>query len=876
MKHPDLSVGRRLGVGFGLLLITLVGLIAAVAGWQADSAREQRAFSERSAPLSERAHELERSILYLAITLRSYLVSPHPDQARRYHERLDRARGALAELRSYPKDTDSERSYSLLESAVQVYLGEADEVVRATAQRRMNPSSADASLVIPRERALSRVREFSHLQDEKAQKALAAMAKARDRVSRGLTLASAVALLLSLLVMYLTTQSIRRPTHELLKVARALTTGDLQPALAWAPARGAGEDAPQPRSEMLQLAHAFGAAAVALQRREHRLRAHREVATAVASALDRNKIASGALSIIAQQVGADAAVLYWRDTGSGDLVPLASHGIDARVQRLHSDEGIPGEAARSGLTVVRRNLADKTALRSVLGPDAPAPRAAAAIPILFGIDLLGVILVVSLDDVDEDGISFLTAVAPEVGVGLKNAQAYEDIRLLLEQVQEKNERIEQQNEELQAQNEEIQGQHEEIQAQHEEIQTQSEELQAQNEQLREQAEELRARAAMLSEADERKNEFLGFLAHELRNPTSAIANGLFILGRVEPGSATALNAQAIMQRQTRQLTRLIDDLLDTTRISRGKIELDRQAVNFIDVVRESAADYESAMQVRKLTCEITLPDEDVWVHGDRTRLAQIIGNLLSNAIKFSEDGARVSVEVRRDRSESMVELRVVDEGCGIEPALLPQLFTPFTQGTTSLARTRGGLGLGLALVKSLVELHDGTVHARSDGPGRGAEFAVRLPLSEAPAAVAIRHAVAPRKRRVLIIEDNTDAAESLRAGAELQGHEVLVAHDGDTGLKLARSFRPQVILCDIGLPGIDGYEVARRLRAEPDLHGAFIIAVSGYAAPRDKARAAVAGFDIHVAKPLRMDELDCMLAELEQKSRVAAGGYGRA
>ncbi|HWI15987.1 MAG TPA: ATP-binding protein [Burkholderiales bacterium] len=872
MKHPDLSVGRRLGAGFGLLLAMLVGLVVAVAGWQADSAREQRAFTERSAPLSARADELERSILYLAITLRSYLVLPHPEQASRYHERLDRVRRALVELRDHPKDSDSERSYSLLEPAVQAYLADADEVVRAIAQHRIEPSGADSTLAVPRERALSRVREFSHLQDEKAQKALTAMAKARERVSRGLALASAAALLLSLLVMYLTTQSIRRPTRELLKVARALTTGDLQPALGWAPARRAGEDAPQPRSEMLQLAHAFGAAAVALQRREQGLRAHRDVATAVASALDRNKIASGALSIIVEHVGADAAVLYWRDTGSGDLVPLASHGIGERARRLRRDEGIPGEAARSGLTVVRRGLSDKTALQSVLGPDAPASRAAAAIPIVFGSELLGVMLVASLEDVDEEGLSFLTAVAPEVGVGLKNAQAYEDIRLLLEQVQEKNERIEQQNEELQAQNEEIQGQHEEIQAQSEEIQAQSEELQAQNEQLREQADELTARAAMLSEADERKNEFLGFLAHELRNPTSAIANGLFILGRVEPGSATAINAQAIMQRQTRQLTRLIDDLLDTTRISRGKIQLDRQAVNFIDVVRETAADYEAAMQVRKLTYEMRLPDDDVWVHGDRTRLSQIIGNLLSNAIKFSEDGTRVSVEAWLDRHGGMVELRVADEGCGIEPALLPQLFTPFTQGTTSLARTRGGLGLGLALVKSLVELHDGTVQAHSDGAGRGAVFVVRLPLSEAPPAIAIRPKVLPLKRRVLIIEDNADAAESLRAGAELQGHEVLVAHDGNTGLELALSFRPQVILCDIGLPGIDGYEVARRLRAQPELQGVFIIAVSGYAAARDKARAAVAGFDIHVAKPLKMDELDGMLAELEQGSRVAADG----
>jgi two-component system, chemotaxis family, CheB/CheR fusion protein len=293
------------------------------------------------------------------------------------------------------------------------------------------------------------------------------------------------------------------------------------------------------------------------------------------------------------------------------------------------------------------------------------------------------------------------------------------------------------------------------------------------------------------------------------------------------------------------------------------------------VARECLADYQSAVDARSIALDVQLPDENAWVNGDRTRLCQVIGNLLSNAVKFCEDGARVSVCVLVDRAHGSIELRVSDTGCGIEPALLPLLFTPFTQGSTTLARTKGGLGLGLALVKSLVELHDGAVNAYSDGPGRGSVFAVRLPLAEPPARIAVQPILAPRSWRVLIVEDNRDAADTLRAGAELQGYDVRVAYDGNACLEIVRHFRPQVVLCDIGLPGIDGYEVARRLRSDPELRELRIIAVSGYAAPHDKARAVAAGFDCHVAKPLEMEDLESILSELEAGSRGSAPGAMR-
>jgi signal transduction histidine kinase/CheY-like chemotaxis protein/HAMP domain-containing protein len=863
-------------MGFGLLFIMLAALIGAVAHWQAESAREQRIFTEQILPRTSRAGELERAILYTAIHLRSYLLSGGQDRLQQYREQADGMRRTLASLGQLSKDREGQLLYQALEPAVQRYVAVADAIAASPGARQYTWTAADAELTAIRETAVARVRDFVRYQDRQADVALEGMSNALRKVSDGIRLASALALLLFLALAYFTTQSIRRPTRELLRLARSLNTGDLVPALAWAPAdRAAGEPSVAPRSEMLQLAHAFGAAAVALHRREQRLRAHRELANTAAGSLDKQKIAAGTLGVMVEHLGAEVGVLYWKDASSERLIPLASYGVEEVGASLRIGEGLPGEAASSRKLVVARDIPSDSPFTVKLGYDAAPPRSAAAVPIVFRGDVLGVMLVATLKALDEDALSFLDAVGPEIGVGLHNAKAYEDICNLLEQVQEKNQRIEQQNEELQAQNEEIQAQHEEIQAQHEEIQTQSEELQRQNDQLRTDAGELNERAAMLSQADERKNEFLGFLAHELRNPVSAIANGLFVLERVEPGSDKARSAQTIMHRQTRQLTRLIDDLLDTTRISRGKIELERQPLDFIDVARECLADYQLSIDTRSIALDVQLPDESAWVNGDRTRLCQIIGNLLSNAVKFCEDGARVSVRVLVDRARGSIELRMSDTGCGIEPALLPRLFTPFTQGSSTLARTKGGLGLGLALVKSLVELHDGAVNAYSDGPGHGSVFVVRLPLAEPPTRTAVQPILAPRSWRVLIVEDNRDAADTLRTGAELQGYDVRVAYDGKTCLEIARHFRPQVVLCDIGLPDIDGYEVARRLRSDPELRDLRIIAVSGYAAPHDKARAVAAGFDCHVAKPLEMDHLESMLSELEAGSRGSAPGAMR-
>jgi signal transduction histidine kinase/CheY-like chemotaxis protein len=374
------------------------------------------------------------------------------------------------------------------------------------------------------------------------------------------------------------------------------------------------------------------------------------------------------------------------------------------------------------------------------------------------------------------------------------------------------------------------------------------------------AESLREANARLREADRRKDEFLGMLSHELRNPLAPIRNSVYLLSRADPGTEQARRARGVIERQTEHLTRLVDDLLDVTRIARGKIQLRRARVDLREVVLRAADDFRLTLDDRGVALGVDLPHASVWADADPTRVNQVVGNLLHNATKFTRSGDEVAVSLRVvDRS---AELRVRDTGAGIDPALLPRVFEPFVQGERTLARTEGGLGLGLALVKGIAELHGGSVCVESAGRGRGAEFIVRLPA----VAAAAPHERAPatdgergRGRRVLVVDDNADAAESLADVVKLLGHEVEVAFDGPAALERARASHPDVLLCDLGLPGIDGYEVARRLRAEGG-RGMRLIAVSGYAQPEDVSRALEVGFDAHLAKPPPPEEIERLLS----------------
>jgi signal transduction histidine kinase len=363
--------------------------------------------------------------------------------------------------------------------------------------------------------------------------------------------------------------------------------------------------------------------------------------------------------------------------------------------------------------------------------------------------------------------------------------------------------------------------------------------------------ELRRAFEALREADRRKDEYLTMLSHELRNPLAPIRSAVFLLERADPGSDGARRAREVIARQVGHLTRMVDDLLDVSRLARGRIELRRARLDLGELVRRVGEDHRLLFASGGVDLEVSAPEEPVPVDGDATRLAQLLGNLLQNSAKFTPRGGRVTIAVVVE--EGRAALRVQDTGAGIEAGLLQSVFEPFVQAERTLARSRGGLGLGLPLVKGLAELHGGSVEARSAGPGAGAEIVVRLPLSSARSAPGPEHRegdeIATQGRRVLVVDDNVDAAESLCDLVAFLGHSVEAVHDGPTAIARVREHHPEVVLCDIGLPGMDGYDVARAIRSEPDLADVRLVAVSGYAQPEDRARARSAGFDAHVAKP---------------------------
>jgi PAS domain S-box-containing protein len=386
------------------------------------------------------------------------------------------------------------------------------------------------------------------------------------------------------------------------------------------------------------------------------------------------------------------------------------------------------------------------------------------------------------------------------------------------------------------------------------------------ERLRASAEqELHRANVSLRNADRRKDEFLGMLSHELRNPLAPILNAARILAKADPGGPQALSARAILDRQVTHMARLVDDLLDVTRIARGRIEVRRERCDLTALVARAAEDFRALLADPAVAFRLELPARPLWAEVDPVRISQVIGNLLHNAAKFTGPGGTVTLELAGTGAGA--EIRVRDTGVGIDPALMADLFEPFVQGQRSMARGEGGLGLGLALVKAIAELHGGSVAARSPGSGRGAEFTVRLPLAEpepaGPGSAQARVQEGPAqagRRRVLVVDDNRDAADSLAMLLRLGGFRTAVAYDGPGALDAVRADPPDFVLCDLGMPGMDGFQVAREIRAG-GAAGPRLVALSGYAQPEDVARALAAGFDAHLAKPPDPDALARQLAE---------------
>jgi len=375
----------------------------------------------------------------------------------------------------------------------------------------------------------------------------------------------------------------------------------------------------------------------------------------------------------------------------------------------------------------------------------------------------------------------------------------------------------------------------------------------------------------LREGDRRKNQFLGMLSHELRNPLAPVRNALCILDRVEPGGDAAIRAKAVINRQVDHLARLVDDLLDVTRISLGKIELQRSRFDLAESLRRTVEDHRLLFADLGIALSLTTNTGSIWVDADETRIAQILGNLLLNSSKFTDAGGCVTVMVEEDGAKASITVK--DNGVGIAPDMMDQIFDPFTQADDSLHRSRGGLGLGLPLARGLAELHHGTIEARSEGLGRGSEFVLRLPVvSEQPRTAAVDSPARPIwPRRILVIEDNRDSAQTLRDLLELEQHVVDVAYDGRQGVEKARSFKPEVIFCDIGLPGMDGYEVARALRADESLGSPILVALTGYGLPDDRRRVVEAGFHCHLVKPIDFAQLEQILSDQAQTKEPGLG-----
>ncbi len=403
------------------------------------------------------------------------------------------------------------------------------------------------------------------------------------------------------------------------------------------------------------------------------------------------------------------------------------------------------------------------------------------------------------------------------------------------------------------------------------------------------AEDLAGRAAIaidnarlyrdIQEDDRRKNEFLAMLAHELRNPLAPIRNAVEILQHLGQKDGDLGWASGVIARQVEQMVRLVDDLLDISRITGGKVQLRKETIDVASVVARAVETSRPLINARGHRLGVEVPGEPILVLADRTRLAQVLANILNNAAKYTADGGEIALSVGRDGDEAV--FRVRDSGVGIPPEMLPRVFDLFTQVDRSLDRSEGGLGIGLTLVHRLMEMHGGRVEARSEGLGRGSEFILRLPVASAngqhpgegpTGATAPPEGAGPDRRaacRILVVDDNLDSARTLERLLRISGHEVCTAHDGATALGQMQTDRPDIVLLDIGLPGMDGYEVARRIRERADSAGLLLVALTGYGRAEDRLRSRESGFDHHFTKPV---ELEPLLALIESHAQGARRG----
>jgi hypothetical protein len=544
------SIAQRLGVGFALLLLVLASFVGLIA-WQL--AQNDRASTTLDATIAatQRIDDFENAVLQLAVSTRDVLreqTSPHLDGFAQAQQRLDARTRALG---------TSEGGTVLAPLAAQY--------ISASRAAVSNGGVAPTDLTTLRQALLARSRSIAEQQDAAGASALERMRSNRQAATVTLIVGALLTGVLFLAIAYLTTRSVSLPARVLVGVAAALRAGN------WRPALDLGKEDADPgtpsANEMAQIGRAFGTAATALEIREQRLEAHAAIANASGASLDGSQIAEAVLRISLHHVQAEVGALYVKEVDAGMLVPLASRCISGTLTPVRIGEGLVGQCAGDRETLVWRDIPPESQFAVSLGSAQTPPRSVAAIPLVLGDNLLGVMVIASLRELDDLSISFLEVAASQIAVGLMNAQVHQKVQQLFLQLQMQSERVQAQNEELQAQNEELQAQSEEIQAQHEELQAQTEEIHAQNEDLQRQTSQLHEQTGALREADAQKNEFLGLLAHELRNPLTPIANCVELLSHQSHDPLAVAKIENILARQVRHMTHLIDDLLDVTRDS---------------------------------------------------------------------------------------------------------------------------------------------------------------------------------------------------------------------------------------------------------------------------------------------------------------------
>jgi CheY-like chemotaxis protein/two-component sensor histidine kinase len=379
---------------------------------------------------------------------------------------------------------------------------------------------------------------------------------------------------------------------------------------------------------------------------------------------------------------------------------------------------------------------------------------------------------------------------------------------------------------------------------------------------------MREQALRLAESDRAKDEFLATLSHELRNPLAPLRNAIELLQRTQGGDNRFESVHLMMERQLDHLVRLVDDLLEVSRISRGTFSLRKEQVELAAVVRNATETSEPLIKAGGHTLVVELPEEPLWLEGDLVRMAQILANLLNNAAKYTDYGGRISLRAWCEGGNAAIS--VSDNGVGIASEVMPRMFEMFSRGDRDSGRSQGGLGIGLALSRRLAQMHGGSLEARSDGPGKGSEFIARLPLTSVPvqAAPSVHADERLMQMRVLVVDDNPDAGDSLAMILEVLGAEVRVARSGAEAIDMFGAYLPSVVLLDIGMPGMNGYDVARALRTRFAEHDATLVALTGWGQEDDRRRAREAGFDHHLVKPADLDLLQHLLRTIEDSTRV--------